>query len=329
MRAPDFWQRDGLLPWTLAPLGLCYHLAGQLRSALVTPWQAPVPVLCVGNLVAGGAGKTPVALSLLSLLADRGLKPAALSRGYGGAGAGPLQVDPEKHDAGAVGDEALLLAARAPTWVARDRIAGAKAAVADGADVLVMDDGFQNPSLHKDICLLVIDAAYGLGNGHLLPAGPLRERPADGFARADAVVLVGADPIAAPLQRLAGDLPVLRARLVPQDHALAGQPVFAFAGIGRPEKFFQTLRELGAKVVGTKAFADHQPYSAAELEALRQTARGKQARLVTTAKDAARLGKSLPADIDVLDVELAWDDPPALARLLKGLFPATAGASAP
>ncbi len=328
MRAPDFWQRDGLLPWTLAPLGLCYHLAGQIRSAVVTPWQASVPVLCVGNLVAGGAGKTPVALSLLSILADRGLRPAALTRGYGGTASGPLLVDPERHDAATVGDEALLLAARAPTWIAPDRVAGAKAATAQGAGILVMDDGFQNPSLQKDISLLVIDSAYGLGNGHLVPAGPLRERPASGFARADAVVLVGDDPIGASEQRLAADLPILRARLVPRDHALAGKPVFAFAGIGRPEKFFQTLRDLGAEVVGTQAFADHRAYSAADLDVLRQAARTKQAQLVTTAKDAVRLGQPLPADIAVLVVDLTWEDPAALDRLLERLSPPAAGDTA-
>ncbi len=318
MQAPDFWRRDGLLAHLLSPLGGVYHLAGVLRRAATRPWQAPLPVICVGNLVAGGAGKTPVALSLLEILRERGLKPAALTRGYGGAAAGPLRVAPGEHDAAAVGDEALLLAAAAPTWVARDRVAGAKAAAADGANVIVMDDGFQNPSLKKDLSLLVIDAAYGLGNGRVMPAGPLRETPASGFARADAVVVVGEHYIGETEKNLSKDLPILRARLQPRDSTLAGQRVFAFAGIGRPEKFFDSLRGLGAELAGTESFPDHQPYTAATLARLRGAAQAAGARLVTTAKDAARLGTAA-GDIAVLDVALAWDDKEALLRLLEHL----------
>ncbi|WP_299623933.1 tetraacyldisaccharide 4'-kinase [Pelagibius sp.] len=317
MRAPEFWARDGALPRLLAPLGQAYHLAGVLRRALVTPWQAPVPVICVGNLVAGGAGKTPVALSLLEILEQRGHAPAALTRGYGGRTAGPTRVDAAIHDAAAVGDEALLLARMAPTWVAGDRVAGAKAAVAAGADVLVMDDGFQNPGLKKDLSLLVVDGAYGLGNGRVIPAGPLRETPASGLARADAVVVVGAE--AAAIDRRLAQRPILRARLVPDDAALAGRRVLAFAGIGRPEKFFDSLRGLGAELAGTRAFADHQPYDTAILTELRQAAEAAQATLVTTAKDALRLGPEKPGDILVLDVSLAWEDKSALSELLARL----------
>ena len=323
MRAPDFWREDGLTARLLSPAGTAYHLAGVVRRALTTPWQAPVPVICVGNLVAGGAGKTPVALALLDILRERGLQPAALTRGYGGAAAGPLRVVPDAHDAAAVGDEALLLAAAAPTWVARDRVAGAKAAVAADengkADVIVMDDGFQNPDLKKDLSLLVIDAGYGLGNRKVMPAGPLRETAAAGFARADAVVLVGEGYIGETEKNLIGRLPVLKARLQPRDDSLAGRTVFAFAGIGRPEKFFETLRGLGAELAGTESFPDHQPYTAATLERLRAAAKAAGAQLVTTAKDAARLGAALTPDIAVLDVALAWEDKDALLRLLERL----------
>ena len=323
MRAPDFWQHDGLLAHLLTPLGLALQLAGVLRRAATKPERAPVPVICVGNLVAGGAGKTPVVLSLLEILAERGLKPAALTRGYGGEEAGPLQVVPDSHDAAAVGDEALLLAAVAPTWVARDRVAGAKAAAAAGAEVLVMDDGFQNPGLKKDLSLLVIDAAYGLGNGRVMPAGPLRETAANGLARADAVVLIGRDDIGETekhlVTKLGGRLPVLRAQLEPRHGGLTGERVFAFAGIGRPEKFFESLREAGADVAGTESFADHQPYDSATLERLRAAAAAAGARLVTTAKDAARLGPAPPRDVAVLDVKLQWDDKGALLRLLERL----------
>ena len=316
MRAPEFWRHDGLPARLLSPLGLAWHGAGVLLRAVATPWQAPVPVICVGNLVAGGAGKTPVVLSLLQLLTERGLKPMALTRGYGGSTVGPLRVDPVRHDAAKVGDEALLLAAAAPTWVARDRIDGAKEAVEDGAGAIVMDDGFQNAGLKKDLSLLVVDAAYGFGNGRVMPAGPLRETVASGLARADAVVLIGDGNLD---RKLFGSLPVLRARLEPRDTSLAGQRVFAFAGIGRPEKFFQTLRALGAEVAGSEAFADHQPYDDAALARLRRAAAAAHARLVTTAKDAARLGPLLAPDVAVLDVDLQWDDKDALLRLLERL----------
>jgi len=319
MRAPEFWDKDGVSARLLAPLGLAYHLAGVIRRATTTPWRAPVPVICIGNLVAGGAGKTPVVLALLTLLQEQGLRPAALTRGYGGSEAGPIQVRPGSHDAPAVGDEALLLAEAAPTWVARDRVAGAKAAVAAGAEVIVMDDGFQNPRLHKDLSLLVIDAAYGLGNGRVLPAGPLRETPASGLARADALIFIGGDYIGETEKNLISNLPVLKARLEPRDSTLAGKRVFAFAGIGRPEKFFTTLRDLGAEVAGTEAFADHQTYDSAAIERLREAAAAAGAQLVTTAKDAVRLGPEPPKDVAVLDVTLAWEDKGALLRLLERL----------
>jgi tetraacyldisaccharide 4'-kinase len=316
MQAPEFWRHDGLPARLLAPLGLAYHGAGVLRRALTKPWRAPVPVICVGNLVAGGAGKTPVVLSLLKLLADRGLKPMALPRGYGGSAAGPLRVDPARHDAAKVGDEALLLNAAAPTWVARDRVDGAKEAVEEGAGALVMDDGFQNPGLKKDLSLLVVDAAYGFGNGRIMPAGPLRETLAGGLARADAVVLLGDGPLD---RTVFGALPLLRARLKPLDSGLAGQRVFAFAGIGRPEKFFDTLRALGAEVAGNEAFPDHQPYDGDTLARLHRAAEAAQARLVTTDKDAARLGPLLSPDITVQYVELLWEDEAVLHALLDRL----------
>ncbi|MGF1593153.1 MAG: tetraacyldisaccharide 4'-kinase [Kiloniellaceae bacterium] len=327
MRAPEFWRHDGALARLLAPLGHAYHLAGVARRAVTRPWRAPVPVICVGNLVAGGAGKTPVVLSLLALLAERGLRPMALTRGYGGSAAGPLLVDLARHDAALVGDEALLLARAAPTWVARDRADGAKEAVEEGAGIIVMDDGFQNPGLAKDLSLLVVDAGYGLGNGCVIPAGPLRETAASGFARADAVVVVGEAAIGETEKNLIGreaaKLPLLRARLVPRDRAFAdslrGQRVFAFAGIGHPEKFFDSLRALDAELVGSEAFADHQAYDDSTLARLRAAAAAAGARLVTTAKDAVRLGPQVPDDLAVLDVELQWEDKEALLRLLERL----------
>ncbi|HEY9548383.1 MAG TPA: tetraacyldisaccharide 4'-kinase, partial [Kiloniellaceae bacterium] len=229
----------------------------------------------------------------------------------------PLLVDPQRHDAARVGDEALLLAAAAPTWVARDRADGAREAVDDGAEVVVMDDGFQHPGLKKDLSLLVIDAGYGLGNGRVMPAGPLRETPQRGFARADAAVVIADGTFAG--KDLPRGLPVLRARLEPCDSSFAGKRVYAFAGIGRPQKFLDSLRKLGAEVAGWEAFPDHHPYDAATLQRLAAAAVAAGAQLVTTAKDAARLGAAAPPGLGVLDVRLVWEDKDALLRLLERL----------
>src|SRR3954447_17813859 len=184
MRAPEFWDAPpGLAAGLLAPLGTVWNGAGALRRAVARPYRAPVPVICVGNLVAGGSGKTPVVLSLLEWIAGNGIRVHTVTRGYGGRLAWPLRVDPTRHDAVSVGDEALLLAQRAPCWVARDRAAGCREAAAAGAAIIVLDDGFQNPGVAKDLSLIVIDAAYGFGNGHLIPAGPLRESVGAGLAR--------------------------------------------------------------------------------------------------------------------------------------------------
>lgn len=315
MRAPELWRRRGLLSTLLLPAAGLYAAAGALRWRLATQWRAPVPVLCVGNLVAGGAGKTPVAASLARLLAERGAVPHLLSRGYGGTLAGPVRVDPDRHRADQVGDEPLLLAREAPVWVARDRVAAAREAVAAGADLLILDDGFQNPSLAKDFSLLVVDGAYGFGNGRVLPAGPMRERLSTGLARADAVAVLGEDE--AGIAARCGRLPVLAATLAPQEAGgLAGARAVAFAGIGRPEKFFLTLGRLGVEIVEQRGFADHHPYTEAELAALAGTAQRLGARLITTAKDHVRLPDVWRARVEVLRVAAEWRDPDALLQLL-------------
>ncbi len=222
---------------------------------------------------------------------------------------------PRVHESSQVGDEALLLAAAAPTWIARDRVAGARAARGSGAKLLIMDDGFQNPTLHKDVSLLVIDGAFGFGNGRVIPAGPLREPASDGLSRADALVLIGADRAGIAAQ--AAGRPLLRARLVPTAESaarIAGRRVLAFAGIGRPEKFFASLRELDCELVAERPFADHHAYSRAEFEGLLADAARLDALPVTTAKDAARLPADLRRPVVVLDVRLVWDDEGALDR---------------
>jgi tetraacyldisaccharide 4'-kinase len=317
MRAPDFWgEEPGFLAELLTPVGAALDAAGRLRRAVVRPYRAPAPVICVGNLVAGGSGKTPVALSLAGILAARGIEAAIVMRGYGGSLAGPVRVDPQRHDAAAVGDEALLAAAQASCWVARDRAAGVREAVAHGAATIILDDGFQNPHVAKDRSLIAIDATYGFGNGRLIPAGPLRERIAGGLGRADAIVLIGdgAVPVPAPL-------PVLHAVLEPVAGArFAGAPVIAFAGIGRPAKFFASLRELSATLVAERGFPDHHAYRADELAALRREAKAAGALLVTTRKDWVRLPAGEQAGIEVLDVALRWRDPDALDALLAPLI---------
>jgi len=319
--APAFWgQPPGFLAGLLSPVGAACDVAGQLRRVISRSYRPPVPVVCVGNLVAGGAGKTPVALALSAWLLKHDVPVHIVTRGYGGQLRGPVRVDPDRHDALAVGDEALLLAARAPCWVARDRAAGVRAAVAAGAGAVVLDDGFQNPAVAKTFGLIVVDAGYGFGNGRVIPAGPLRENLRRGLARADAVVLIAAKGEASRTGalRLGCRVPVLDAVLAPlRGERLAGSRLLAFAGIGRPEKFFATLRGLGAVLVGTRAFPDHHPFRVAELEGLRRDAQRSGARLITTTKDIVRVPSAQRAGIEVLEVEVRWPDPSALGRLLS------------
>jgi len=317
VRAPEFWyQPPGVAATFLAPLGWVYGAVVSLRLRLARPWKAPVPVICVGNLVAGGAGKTPVVLDLASRLLARGIDVHVISRGYGGTEAGPLRVDPDRHGFRAVGDEPLLLAEACPAWVAKDRRAGIEAAVAEGAKVVILDDGFQNPTVVKDLSLVVVDGGAGFGNNRVIPAGPLRESVSHGLARADAVVVMGDGN--ADVTSQAGDLPVLRGGLSPtaaSDH-LVGHPVVAFAGIGRPAKFFETLRALGSRVKSTSAFPDHHPFTDGDIDSLSARAEAAGAKLVTTAKDAKRLPPTGKA-IEVLTVAVAWEKETALELLLS------------
>jgi tetraacyldisaccharide 4'-kinase len=323
MRPPAFWNEGG---WTAGGWVSRMLLPAAAVTERITArrvgqpgWQAPVPVLCCGNAGVGGAGKTTLALDLLRRLQLRGGRPHALLRGYGGRERGPILVQPGLHDAARVGDEALLLAEQAPTWVSADRAAGAWAAAEEGADAIVMDDGLQNPGLVKDCSLLVIDGGYGFGNGRLLPAGPLREPVATAAERCRAAVLIGTDARGA-LAMLPPSLPVLRAELVPD---LAGldlnRDYFAFAGIGRPEKFFAGLRAAGVTLAGRRAFPDHHPYTPADLAGLARDAGRAGATLLTTPKDMVRLNPTQRRRIAVAGVTLAWQDEAALADLLDAV----------
>lgn len=307
-KAPSFWHRPSLRATALRPLAWVYGALAQQRQHTTMPIKVKAHVLCIGNVVAGGAGKTPLALAVGEYYARKNIHAFYLTRGYGGAQSGPLRVDPSRHTAAEVGDEALLLAERLPTIIARNRVAGAQAAIAAGATHIIMDDGLQNPALYKDISFLVIDGVYGLGNGYLLPAGPLREPLSAALARVDCVVQVGEG---APIVT---DKPYLRARLTPRIRLEA--KIIAFAGIGRPEKFLATLREAGGEVVAFYPFADHYRYREQDIAPLLAQAKAENARLITTHKDHVRLPATYRDRVEIMPVTLTWaDDAAFFARL--------------
>jgi len=314
MRAPDFWRKRGALARLLSPFGALYGASVAFKAWRATPFDSGLPVICVGNLTAGGSGETPIAIAIADMLRKKGHKPYFLTRGYGGSESGPALAS-RGHSAAVMGDEALLLARAAPTIVARDRAAGATLAKEKGATVLVMDDGHQNFTLRKSLSLVVVDAETGFGNGFQIPAGPLREPVNQGLARADAVILVGDGT-----PNLAGFRgPVLRAHLAAEGGAFAGKHVFAFAGIGRPEKFTASLEAAGAQVIGSCFFADHHPYTDDEILELKAVA--GDALLATTEKDFVRLSTKSREGIKVLKVAAAFDDAGAIERLLDSAVP--------
>ena len=328
MQPPEFWysQKSSLISLLLAPAGWVYGLVSAIRQDRAEPWQAPIPIICIGNLVAGGQGKTPTVLSVGNSLKKHGKAVHFLSRGYGGSLEGPHQVEPNTHTAKDVGDEPLLLAEIAPTWISADRQAGIEAAHAAGAEIIVMDDGFQNPSVKKDLSIIVIDGGAGFGDGRLIPAGPLREGVTVGLSRAQAVVIIGEDRfnLEGALADIAkgysqNPIQTFTAHLKPDAAAtsLQDRKVYAFAGIGRPRKFFNTLLEIGCDIVGVKAFADHHPYTETEISYLQEIAKSEEAILATTAKDHVRLPDSQKKDVTIVSVTLDWTDASALDSLLK------------
>lgn len=326
MQAPKFWYhtRRHIWAYTLWPFGSLYAWATAQRVKKMTNADPAVPTICVGNLNVGGTGKTPTTIALAQYFSERGVKAYIVSRGYGAKITDTFAVDPIKHTADQTGDEPLIMAAFTKTWVSPDRATGIQAAVQAGAQVVLVDDGFQDPSFARTLSLVVVDAQQGFGNGLCLPAGPLREPVAAGLARADAMIVIGNDPIQFDLQgEISGFAkPVLRAALHPVETGMDWTQgrYLAFAGIGQPEKFYKTLTMLGATIVETVNLDDHQRLTPALIKRLAHQAHSLGADLITTEKDAVRLPKEYQGTIPFLPVRLQMYDAAQLSTLLAPII---------
>ena len=333
MRAPRFWWREqvGIAAAMLAPLAGAYGAYAAWRIRRPSRHRPPLPVICVGNFTVGGVGKTPTAIALCRLMTGLGTTPGFLTRGYRGSERGPLLVDLERDDVRQTGDEPRLLAAIAPTVISGDRPLGARALSAIGADAIIMDDGFQNPRLGKDLSLIVVDAEAGFGNGMVVPAGPLRAPLTAQIKQAHAMVLISEGTDREDVVRVAATSgkPLLRARILPTGSAKwAGAKVFAFAGIGNPGRYLRSVESAGAIIVGSRVFPDHHLYTQNEARDLLKRAEVSGGRLVTTAKDYVRLaaGRDAIGELrmlsDVFEIRIVFDDPPTVEQMLSAAIDA-------
>jgi len=306
----------------LIPAAYIYRLISAIQRSCIKPKKIDIPVLCVGNLTAGGSGKTPTAIAISKIIKQSGGRPHFLTRGYGGKEKGPLLVNKTQHSALNVGDEALLLACHAPTWIGRNRYASAKAAVASGASILIMDDGFQNTSLKQDISLVVIDGGFGFGNECIIPAGPLREPIIEGLSRSDAILIIGAHKVNLSHSIMAYNGILLRAEIIPsiESYKLREKAVIAFAGIGRPQKFFDTLESIGCVIIERIPFPDHHRYSTDEIMNLVENASKKGAIPVTTEKDWIRLPNESKLMITPVTVNLEWENLADIEHMISELL---------
>ncbi|MGB2000207.1 MAG: tetraacyldisaccharide 4'-kinase [Candidatus Puniceispirillaceae bacterium] len=307
IKTPAFWSHRGAAALALLPLTPLWWLAGALKGATARPYRSAIPVVCVGNLTAGGTGKTPLVGWLADRLAERGWQPAILTRGYGGSAAGPVWVDPAEHDAGFCGDEPLMLADGRAVMVARDRAAGARAIGSSGSyDIIIMDDGMQNPTLHRTLTIGVFDGGSGIGNGWLIPAGPLRTPFASGVEQLDLAVINGADETGLA-SRLSDRVQLFDAILRPEAgviEAFDQTPLLAFAGIGRPGRFFASIEAIGGQIAKKLSFADHHPYSQQDLAQIQEDAQRHGAEMITTHKDWMRLPADWRARVAMLPVSV-------------------------
>lgn len=327
MKAPKFWNSktklSTLLSLILVPFSWLYYLVGRLLYGRIKPEKLPVPVICVGNISVGGAGKTPVALYIGELVKNKGVNTFFISRGYGGSQKSAIRVDADIHGAELVGDEPLLLAEILPTIIGKNRLEVAKFAIEQGAELIIMDDGLQNPSIEKDLSFIVTDRRLGFGNERLLPAGPLREPVAAGLNKADAVIIVNPAnfiPTAMP------DTSMLIARSKAKDSMLAlkGKRIIAFCGIAVPTKFFDMLREVGADIIRAVDYPDHYPYKEKDLLFLFREAKKHNAELVTTSKDAARMKKQFKQEMEsikIAEMELIFENKAHLEELIEDILP--------
>ncbi|MDG2475342.1 MAG: tetraacyldisaccharide 4'-kinase [Paracoccaceae bacterium] len=329
MLFPYFWLKpkfkSSFFPYLLYPISLVWMAFSVLNKIIILPYKSPVPIICVGNITVGGNGKTPTAIKLRSLLKELGYNPHILSRGYKASLKGPHFVNPTKDSFREVGDEALMMSMSGPTWISRNRRLGIKSAIASDADIIILDDGFQNNSIKKDFSILVIEASIGFGNGYLIPAGPLRENIKSGLNKANLIITLGeksAQTDFANANRFIEKLPKIKGRLVPEttDYKLKDRSVIAFAGIAHPKKFKTTLETLGANIIIFKKFTNHKAFKINALENLIMIAEKKQAILVTTEKDFVRIPKHLQHNFQVIKVNLEIQTPNLLIEKLKTII---------